>query len=134
MKIVVPVLVVVAALMVAAPLHAAEVKKGHSCGCERDSYSVYGAGQDTCQTFLSEYAANPDSDQVDGSFGQTLGWLAGYMSATNRTAQTRDVYDMGLDYLAHVIANWCQQNPDKVLSEAMDSLTDSKSESAGLLQ
>jgi hypothetical protein len=116
------------------PVWGDEVKLGHSCGCATDSYATYGAGQDTCQTFLKEHAANPDSNQTDATFGQTLGWLAGYMSAANRGADTRDVYDMGLDYLTTLVADWCQENPEKILSDAMDAVTDSRSGTSGLLQ
>lgn len=117
-----------------APAWGADVKDGHSCGCAVDAYSVYGAGQDTCQTFMAEHATNLDSGQVDGTYGQTLGWIAGYMSATNRGADTRDVFDMDLTYVAHLVAKWCQQNPDDVLSDAMNALSDSRTDNAGLLQ
>ncbi len=101
-----------------------EVKQGRSCGCAANSYSVYGAGQDSCKTYLEEFEKNPDSKITDASFGQTLGWIAGYVSATNRRAGKRDIFNAELDYLAFSIARWCRKNPQATLSDAMDSLTD----------
>ncbi|MCP4433596.1 MAG: hypothetical protein GY806_21670 [Gammaproteobacteria bacterium] len=101
-----------------------EVKQGHSCGCRSNSYSVYGAGQDSCEDFLKEYEKNPDSNRTDASYGQTLGWIAGYMSAANRQAMTRDIYSSALDYMTFSIARWCRGNPQATLSDAMDNLTD----------
>ena len=123
-----------AVLLGGMPVRAEEVKTGKTCGCAVDAYSVYGAGQDSCAVFLSEQAANPDSNQTDGSYGQTLGWIAGYMSAVNRAAAVRDAYDMDLDYVAAKLATWCQQHPDEILSEAMDVLTDSRSGTSELFQ
>ena len=57
---------------------------------------------------------------------KTLGWIAGYVSATNRSLKKRDVFNMELDYMTHLISIWCRKHPDKLLSDAMDSLTDSK--------
>ncbi len=118
-------------LLLAASAWADKAKVEVSCGCKRDSYAVYGAGQDRCETYLKEYEANPDSDDVDTAFGQTLGWIAGYASATNRNLKKRDLYNMGLDYMTHLLSRWCRKHPDKMLSEAMDSLSDSKSGTPG---
>ncbi len=124
-KTVISTMVLLITIFVAIPAaSSAEVKQGHSCGCAADSYSAYGAGQDSCKNFMKEYEENPDSNNTDASYGQTLGWIAGYMSATNRQAKARDIYSSELDYMTFSIARWCKDNPQATLSDAMDSLTD----------
>ncbi len=119
------VMVLMITMLMAVPAASSgEVKQGHSCGCTANSYSVYGAGQDSCENFLKEYENNPDSNRTDASYGQTLGWIAGYMSAANRQAKARDIYSSALDYMTFSIARWCRENPSATLSDAMDSLTD----------
>ncbi len=117
-------LLLTAAFMVIPAASNGEIKQGHSCGCTTNSYSAYGAGQDSCKDFLREYEANADSNRTDSSYGQTLGWIAGYMSATNRQARVRDIFSSELSYMAFSIARWCKENPQATLSGAMDNLTD----------
>lgn len=113
--------------------YAGAPKLGRTCGCSVDSQAIYGAGQDLCSTFVSEFDSNPGGSDVDASYGQSLGWIAGYMSAFNRSTESRDIYDMDLDYVAYQVAAWCRDNPEKFLSDAMAVLTDKQREKTGLL-
>lgn len=126
---------VVAAVFISVhPAHAGPAKLDNSCGCTVDASAIYGAGQDTCATFMEEYAANPEiRDDVDATFGQSLGWVAGYMSARNRVAGVRDIYDMSLDYVAFWVAEWCEGNSDKTLLDAMEFLTEERGRKTGVL-
>ncbi len=108
-----------------------EVKHGSSCGCTSSAYSTYGAGQDSCVNFTEEFNSNPDSNKTDTNFAQTLGWIAGYVSATNRHSGKRDIFNAELDYLAFSIARWCLKNPQATLSDAMDSMTDKLKKQTG---
>lgn len=114
--------------------HAAPPKLSNSCGCEADASAVYGAGQDTCETYMAEYSANAEiREDVDSTFGQSLGWIAGYMSASNRDSGVRDIYDMSLDYVAYWISEWCGRNSDKTLLDAMEFLTEERGRKTGTL-
>ena len=108
------------------PTVAAELKDGNTCGCAADAYAVYGAGQDSCAVYTTEFEANLDSKDIDASFGQTMGWIAGYVSAINRQAADNDVYNIDVSYMSTLIAKWCRANPDRMLSDAMDVLTDKR--------
>ncbi len=119
-------LIITLALLASTSALADEAKLMHSCGCKIGSYAVYGAGEESCSTFTKEFAANPSIKDIDASYGQSLGWIAGYLSATNRALRKRDLLDSDLDYVAYQVNEWCQKNPDKTLSDAMDMLTDAK--------
>lgn len=110
----------------AVPAIGAGIKDEKTCGCAADAYSVYGAGQETCSTYLTEFNANPDPANIDAAYGQTLGWIAGYASAVNRQTSGRDIYDLDVRYMATLIAKWCRANPDRMVSEGMDDLTDKR--------
>ncbi len=112
---------------------AAELKQDKTCGCKADDYVVYGAGVESCQVFLAEFDANTGKDAVDPAYAQTIGWIAGYISATNRKTTMRDVFDMGLDYVPVLLSKWCRQYPDRTLSEAMDALSDEREKGSGWL-
>jgi len=108
-------------------------KLDRTCGCKAGSYAVYGAGNESCAVYLTERSRNPDEHAIDAGFGQSLGWIAGYMSAANRAADARDVYDMDLSYVAHRIGVWCEEHPDKTLSDALDALTTERGNNSSLL-
>lgn len=119
--------------LVAGGVAADPPKEGRTCGCQADTYATYGAGIETCGVFSREYAQNPDPDDVNASYGQSLGWIAGYMSATNHVMKKRDLYDLDLSYVAYKVAQWCGDNPDQTLSDAMESLTEERRNRKNLL-
>tara|TARA_Y100001968_G_C19016474_1_gene553060 strand:+ start:57 stop:413 length:357 start_codon:yes stop_codon:yes gene_type:complete len=98
-------------------------KLNQTCGCNEDAYIVYGAGSDMCSSFINEYSVNSDFFNIDNDFAQSLGWIAGFMSATNFNSGIRDNYDMDIRYVAHKVSEWCEQNLSKTLSNAMEAIT-----------
>ncbi len=108
----------------ASPVQSEEAKLGKDCGCEVDSYAVYGAGTDSCKIYQKEYSANPSVNDIDAAYGQSLGWIAGYISATNKHLKQRDLFNSDLDYIANLIFRWCQKNPDETVVDAINYLTD----------
>ncbi len=87
-------------------------------GTEDGRYVIKGAGNGTCQRFVTEREAE---SQAYALFG---GWLAGYLTAYNQLSeQTFDIAPwQNLDLLAALIDNFCRQNPDVRFIAAVGSM------------
>lgn len=95
---------------------------------DRRSYVLWGAGNDSCERFVSEQS------QRTTRFDSELSWIAGFVSASNgelsdMMAKRNATMDLlkGADAsaLEKWLVNYCQENPSKNLSSAGNALTQS---------
>jgi len=81
-------------------------------------YVIKGAGNGTCERFVSEREAQSQAYTLFG------GWLAGYITAYNQlTDETFDIAPwQNLDLLAAFLDNFCRQNPDVAFVSAVGAM------------
>jgi len=83
-----------------------------------ERYVIKGAGNGTCERFVTEREAQSQSYALFG------GWLAGYITAYNQlTDETFDIAPwQNLDLLAAFLDNFCRQNPDLAFVSAVGAM------------
>ena len=83
-----------------------------------DSGKFYQVFDVTCREYLRDRSS-------DATTLPHVAWISGYISAFNR--QTADTYDIAggrtPNQFAPWMDRWCQANPEKPLSKAMEVLT-----------
>ncbi len=85
---------------------------------EKEPYMVKGAGNGSCENFVSERRDRTDTYKIYG------GWIAGYLTGYNR--YTEDTFDIvpwqGIDLLAVLLDNFCRKNPEVRFINAVDAM------------
>jgi hypothetical protein len=82
----------------------------------------------TCNEYLRDYATASITDtgsrlEYSTSFGNDIGWIAGYMSHVNSSIRGKSNYFNDLINEVVWIASWCRDNSSFDLDDAMRALT-----------